>query len=266
MIESLMVLNPVFQEYLASFVLGLSLSLGIVIFTPKQKLITFEEDMGDDDQNPSEQQQVRNLEKTEIKVSSTDSKSNMIGEDTPEQYDSEDVRQYIDNPELPTRHQRNKKNSKVITPSIPSEIASTMGKKPKLKKFFGVSDETIAKAMNEEPRGSIESEERRDLKNLQDVKDDNLQKTPKLSPEARATVSDAKDEILKLIDSQEQLNNVETGLFSVVMFLITVFGILAALLLINIATNGDFGRIIVGMFPRETEALKIRDFLIKFHN
>lgn len=38
--------------------------------------------------------------------------------------------------------------------------------------------------------------------------------------------------------------------------------IVAGFVLINSISKGDFGRLVVGIFPRETETLKIKDYLL----
>lgn len=279
--------NPIVQEYLTSIVIGLSLSVGIVLLTPRHKLISFDEEAESlegslgSNSGVSESATLHATEKSVSKVTTISEMENVIK--TSNEIDStdsthdingevEDISQYIDNPEAPTRlsKRRNKKAmDEIQTPNISSEVASAIGKKPKLKKFFGISDESIADAINKAAPDLVPVQSVGNA-TVNDSQNDSLLSTngntPKLTPEARAKVKEAKDEIIRLIDSQEQLSSVESGLLSWVMFLLTLFGIFAALLLINIATNGDFGRIIVGMFPRETEALKIKDFLIKFHN
>ncbi len=238
--------HSLIYEYFASFALGISISIGIVLFTPSRSLFTFDEE---------EYQNMDSLMRTEVPDGKLEDNQNI-------DISSESVNPYIDNPQLPTRlHYRRKKSThtEVTESTITSDVATALGKNPKLKKFFGVSDDALTNVLGKDKLNQP-------LPSVLQVNSNISEKKPKLSPEARTTVNDAKDEILRLLDTQEQLTSVESGLFSAVMFFITIFGILAALLLMNIATNGDFGRIIVGMFPRETEALKIKDFLIRFHN
>jgi hypothetical protein len=71
----------------------------------------------------------------------------------------------------------------------------------------------------------------------------------------------AKEDLMGL-DTQETDASMIEIVAHVIMGFLFVFLVILA---INILTKGDFGRLLLGLFPIEIEALKLRDYFMKFH-
>lgn len=107
------------------------------------------------------------------------------------------------------------------------KVKETLQKSPHLRKFFGVSDEDMS-----EQKSSDEN------------------------------IADATKSILSENYDQQILEDasVDDPIFKV-RFALSVVVCCGGIYAANIVSNGDFGRFICGMFPVETEALKIKSWL-----
>lgn len=107
-------------------------------------------------------------------------------------------------------------------PELSSDIADKLHRKPHLRKFFGVSEEKLEKFIKtEESSGN---------------------KSAAVDPERYA--DDLDGDLITLLS----------------WFLFAGMGILV-MYVVNVASDGELGRVIAGIFPVETEALKIKGLL-----
>jgi hypothetical protein len=301
------------QEISYSFAIGLLISCAIVYLTPKKQLFVFDDDDDDDDRSLNTHSVVTMDTSSDISIQPT--KSGFAAVESDEDF-------YQSTSPTVGVHRRTRP---ATTRKITSDIAQKLNKNPKLKQFFGVTEDPegvtndIAQKLNKNPKlkqffGVTEDPEgvtndiaqklnkNPKLKRFFGVTEDpegvtndiaqKLNKNAKLkrffgvdNEETLSAETDGlqltdsaqflpqdsvlqreKEELRSLLASQPELSQGEIGLFSVVMVCIFVFSVLSILVLVNVATNGDFGRFLTAMFPRETETLKIKDFLDNFHN
>lgn len=147
---------------------------------------------------------------------------------------------------------------KVDNDEISEEVVATLEKSPHLKKFFGVPDaqpskdqkvdDTNSKTTQNESENAVDKEvieEEEAAKSKRGA----VQKPPSL----KAAIQGIADEDL----DEDEFLTICVG------WILTIGMCLAFLFAINLASKGEVGRVIAGMFPVETTALGIKQMLEK---
>jgi hypothetical protein len=181
-------------------------------------------------------------------------------EELPEQQMSEEEFEKISqNPKLKSFfgieekqiQQRNEKNLKakddeISSQKITDELLEKITRNPKLKSLLGIQEDQMLITTNDERKDIDIPDETTEEKPITEKKN----KTEKFT-NWKASVSN---------QLQEDLDDSDGILCRWLITIVMIFGGIYA---INIATNGEIGRMIAGFFPVETEALKIKHLLEK---
>lgn len=146
---------------------------------------------------------------------------------------------------------------KVDNDEISEEVVATLEKSPHLKKFFGVPDAQLSKDQKVDDTNSKTAQNESENAVEKEVIEEEAA-TPKRGavqkpPSLKAAIQGIADEDL----DEDEFLTICVG------WILTIGMCLAFLFAINLASKGEVGRVIAGMFPVETTALGIKQMLEK---
>lgn len=257
-----MLQEAIIADLVKSFVLGLSLSITVIYFIPK-----YNDDRKNQSDSSSSSTDTPTISTENESLPQTDNLAEIKMND-----DNENLMQ--EEPQLVRR--RAKKNTKQ---EITTDIVDKLDRSPHLKKFFGVSEDNISDFRTSHPvNPPISPDIAKKLQQSPHLKkffgveqkegEDEIDATRPNNTNNDQQNGEIEKEKLDDLDLSKlgDMSEGEMDILSLLTFAVGTFLFLALLLVINIATNGDFGRMVVGMFPKETSTLKIDHFLMKFRN